>query len=147
MMETRKFRIAALAAGLLGAATLGVTTVPAMAQMHGGMRGSAGGFHAGGMHGGFRSGSMHGWRGGNWRGTWHGRTAWNRGWRGHGGFWRGGHWYPGWRGGVAVGFYGGWPYYDPYYYGYGAYPYGYYGGAYNYCDDPNYADDDEYCGY
>jgi hypothetical protein len=129
MMETRKFRIAALAASLLGAAALGVTAVPAIAQMHGG-------FHAGGMHG---------WRGGTWRGTWHGHTAWNRGWRGHGGFWRGGRWFPGWRGGVAVGFYGGWPYYDPYY-GYDAYPYGYYGGAYNYCDDPNYPDD-EYCGY
>jgi hypothetical protein len=143
MKNMNGLRLAALAAGLLGATAIGAATDSAMAQMR--VHGSAGGFH-----GTVRTGGWHGsgWHGGTWRGT----TAWNhRGWGGRGGYWRGGHWYPGWRGGVAVGFYGGYPYYDPYYYGYGAYPYGYgyYGDTYdyNYCNDPYVDYDDEDCSY
>ena len=54
--------------------------------------------------------------------------------------WRGGS-----RGGVAVGFYGGWPYYG---YGYPAYaPYGYGYGGYSYCDPYSDYYDSYYCGY
>jgi hypothetical protein len=132
MSKMNGLRVAALAAGLFGATAIGATTDGAMAQTR--FHGSVGGFH-----GSVRTGGWHGQ-------TWHGGTAWNhRGWRG--GFWRGGHWHPGWRGGVAVGFYGGYPYYDPYYYGYGAYPYGYYGDTYDYCNDPYGDYDDGDCSY
>src|ERR1041385_5811677 len=114
MNKPTGFKIAALAAGLLGAVAL---AAPATAQMH--MHTSTG-----------------------WHSTFHSRpTVTTRTWHGggRGGYWHGRYWHPGWRGGVAIGFYGGYPYYgDPYYgYGYGYYPYGgYYGGAYNYCDYP-----------
>ena len=141
MNKMNRLRIGALAVGLLGATAMCVTSDAAMAQMR--MHDRSNGFH-----GSMRTGGWHGnaWHGRTWRGS-----AWNnRGWGWRDGHWRGGRWYPGWRGGVAVGFYGGYPYYDPYYYGYDAYPYSYgaypsgdYGDAYDYCTDPNYSDYDD----
>jgi hypothetical protein len=147
MNKLNRMRTAALAAAVLGAAALTVGTDSAMAQMRrdSGMHSS---FHSGGWHGTrghfgtFRGGNWHGgtFRGGNWHGGTF-RGAFNhRGW-----VWRGGRW---WRGGVAVGFYGGYPYYGyPYGYGYdGYYPNGdYYGDSYDSCGG-SYGDyDDEDC--
>jgi hypothetical protein len=153
MNKINTVRTAALAAAVLGAAALATGTDSAMAQVR--MHGSAGG-----VHGSFRSGGWHGtggrvstFRGGH-VGTFRGghvgtfRGAFNhRGW-----VWRGGRW---WRGGVAVGFYGGYPYYGYPYYGYpygygydGYYPYGsYYGDSYDSCDDAYGDYDDDDCNY
>src|SRR5437868_11082776 len=111
------------AAGFAG--TLGVlafASAPAVAQQH--FR-STGGWHGTTMHqGAFRDrDDRMGFRDRDDRFRFRDRDDWR---------WRGG-WRPGWRGGVAVGFYGGWPYYG---YGYPAYaPYGYgYGYDNSYCD-------------
>jgi hypothetical protein len=146
MSKINQLRTVTLAAGILCAAAVAGGATSAMAQMNGGR-------HVNTTHGWHSSST---WRGGShWRGT-----GWNHpGWRG--GYWHGRSWHPGWRGRVAVGYYGGYPYYaDPYYgypdaaydYPYGgyygsgsAYPYGYsYGG-----DGDDYATDscEDVCSY
>ena len=121
--------------GTLAAAALLVTPLTAMAQHGGGGHGMGGG---GGWHGGGGMGG--GWHGGgSWGGGgWHGGGAW-------GGGWHGGGWHGGWHGhyccgffpffpGFALGFAAAYPWYywgDPYWWGPGSYPYGYYNGYYN----------------
>jgi len=153
MNISNRLRTALAAAGVLCAAALatGADTASAQMRLHGSSGAFHGGFHSGGFHG-RTTGHVGAWRGRTaWHG-WRGGTAWNhRGWGVRGGYWRGGHWYPGWRGGVAVGFYGGYPYYG-YPYGYYGYPYGYdyyggyddsaYGNAYDSCNSA-YGDYDE----
>jgi hypothetical protein len=149
--QPRKRRgVVSIAAALLGAAVLCQPDL-ALAAGHGG--GGGGGFHAGGFHGGgFHGGGFHG--GGFHGGGFHGGGFHAGGFHGggfHGGFagvhgGYGDHWYHGWRNGQ----YGWWwgdglgSTYDPYDYGWDAYPdSGYYGytqpytaQTWYYCSDP-----------
>ncbi len=132
-MVRASFRQVLLTLGVVLSTTL---SLPALAQGGHGGGGHFGGGHFGGGHaaGGFRQGHWGGggaWRGGGWRGGgWRGGD-WRGGWRGGwGDGWRGG-WGEGWGwGGFGLGLglgYGAWGWndpllYDPYPWGYAAYP-------------------------
>jgi len=154
----KRWRVAGIAAALLGAAVLCQPDVAQAAHGGGGgggFQGGGGGFHGGGFGGfhggGFHGGGFGGFRGGGFHaGAFHG--GFHNGVAGlHNGFGdgHGGHWYHGWNNGRYGWWWGdglGWSSspYDYGWYGYPNYDYsGYYdygqpyaGQTWYYCSDP-----------